>query len=303
MKKRLFSIFAAALLLMPLLSGCGREEPAEPEPTETPAPAVTADPHAGMVEVSNGAGGTVWVDEAEGLPLFPLDRTLFSVTDGAVSYAGEGCELRRGVDVSEHQGDIDWLAVKSAGIDFAILRCGWRGYGGGSLNEDTYFRRNLEGAHAAGLEVGVYFFSQAVSVMEAAEEAVYTARLLEGCTLELPVYFDWEIIGTEPARTDDTDAHTVTQAALEFCSLMESSGYRAGIYSYIPNVYTMYELDSLAGMEFWMGDPGTWPEFRYDHAVWQYSFTGNVPGISGDVDMNVMYILTGTPDTGEGAVG
>lgn len=291
MKKRFLSVFILLSVIASLFAGCGRgKTEEEPEPAELPEE--TVDPHAGMIEVTDGAGGTIWVYPAEALEEFPMDRTLFSVTDGAAQYAGEGYALMYGVDVSDYQGAIDWIAVRESGIEFAILRCGWRGYSGGSLNEDNCFRQNVEGAVAAGLHVGAYFFSQATSVLEAAEEAVFTARLLQGCPLDLPVFFDWEFIGTEPARTDGTDAHTVTEAALEFCRLLESEGYRAGVYSYIPDVYSMYELNSLRGMEIWMGDPGSWPEFWYDHTIWQYSFSGSIPGIEGNVDRDVIYVRT-----------
>jgi len=145
--------------------------------------------------------------------------------------------------------------------------------------------------------VGAYFFSQAVSVMEAAEEAVFTAQLLEGISLDLPVFFDWEIIGTEPARTDDVDERTVTDCCLEFCRLLESEGIAAGVYTYVPNVYYKYILDDISGLTIWMGDPGTQPVFYYDHDIWQYSFSGSVPGIEGDVDMNAMYVRSTAAET------
>lgn len=290
MKKRFLSFLVLLVFLAGVSSGCGREEPEEQIVEESPVIEETPDPHAGMVEVTNGAGGTLWVDDAEALSDFALDRTRFAIVDGVAYYDGEGYTLLRGIDVSDYQNAIDWIAVKESGIDFAILRCGWRGYSGGTLNEDTYFLQNLEGATAAGLKVGAYFFSQATSVIEGAEEAVFAAKLLEGHTLDLPVFFDWEHIGVEAARTDGVDARTVTEAALEFCRLIESSGFEAGVYSYIPDVYTMYELDSLAGLPIWMGDPGTFPEFQYEHEIWQYSFSGTVPGIEGNVDMNVMYV-------------
>lgn len=292
MNRHIFRFFALFALIAAVLCGCGKTDDAPETPSPSFEAAETPDPHAGMVEVSNGAGGTVWVDDAEALEAFPLDRTLFSVENGVAAYAGEGYALIRGIDVSEFQGEVDWAAVRASGIEFVVLRCGWRGYSGGTLNEDTRFRENVEGAKAAGLQVGAYFFSQATSLVEAAEEAVFTANLLRGYDLDLPVFFDWETIGTEPARTDGTDAHTVTEAALEFCRLIESEGCAAGVYSYIPDVYTMYELDSLAGVTLWMGDPGTQPEFWYDHAIWQYSFSGSVPGIEGNVDMDVMYTET-----------
>ena len=294
MKKRILTIFALFALIVGLLAGC---RAGAPEPTPTPAPTAASDPHEGMVEVTNGSGGTLWVDEAEALSPFGLDRYSFTVTDGVVSYLGDGATLRRGIDVSDHQGEIDWQAVADSGVEFAMIRVGWRGYGKGTLNEDNRFRQNIEGAQAAGLDVGVYFFSQAVSVLEAAEEAVYTAQLLEGYTLELPVFFDWEFIGTEPARTDDTTTETITAACAEFCGLLRGEGFQVGVYTYIPAVYQHYDLDVFEGLTVWMGDLGTWPEFYYDHDIWQYSITGSVPGIEGDVDLDVMYVRTGEEES------
>ncbi len=284
MKKRILSFIAALALLVCVLSGCGREETPEPTPTPTP------DPHAGQIQVSDGSGGLMWVDEAEELTPFALDTSAFSVSDGVVTYAGEDCAFLRGIDVSAYQGEIDWQSVAEAGIDFAIIRCGGRGYTAGGLYEDEYFRRNIEGAQAAGLMVGAYFFSQAVSLVEAAEEAVYTVSLLDGYALDLPVFFDWELIGTGDARTDSVDGQTVTEACLEFCRLLESSGYETGVYAYLNLAYFTYELNSLKDVTIWMGDPGAWPEFYYEHSFWQYSFTGSVAGIDGDVDLDVMYV-------------
>lgn len=283
MKKRILSFIAALALLVSCLTACGRKSQEPSQPMETP------DPHEGMIEVSDGSGGTMWVNEAPELTPFALDISAFSVTNGIAAYSGEDCSLMRGIDVSDHQGDIDWQAVAASGVEFAVIRCGWRGYGGGSLNEDGCFRQNIEGAQRAGLKVGVYFFSQAVNLVEAAEEAVYTVSLLEGYSLDLPVFFDWEFIGTEPARTDDVDGGTVTDAALEFCRLMESAGYDSGVYAYLNLAYRTYELNRLKDVTIWMGDPGTWPEFYYEHSYWQYSVTGDVPGIEGDVDLDVMY--------------
>ncbi len=301
MKTRILSFLALCALLVGLVSGCRRKEP---EPTPTPAPtaepadAPTPDPHEGQVEVTDGSGGTIWIDEAENLTPFSLDRYSFSVSDGIVTYAKDGCELMRGIDVSEHQKQIDWQAVADAGIRFAMIRIGWRGYGGGSVNADAMYKENIEGAQAAGLLVGAYFFSQAVNELEAAEEAVFTAQLLEGYELELPVFFDWENIGTEPARTDGVGAAQVTACCLEFCRLLESAGIASGVYTYIPSVYYKYELDALEGLTVWMGDPGSWPEFYYEHRIWQYSVAGSVPGIEGEVDLDVMYMPAETEAQG-----
>lgn len=288
MKKRILSVLILTALFVSLAAACGRTP--EPEPTPEPTAVPTPDPHEGMIEVNDGAGGTMWVDEAPDLAPFTLDVDALSVADGRVTYAGEDYRLLRGIDVSDHQKEIDWQSVADSGVDFAIVRCGWRGYGGGSLNEDERYRENIEGAQAAGLRVGAYFFSQATSVMEAAEEAVYTAALLADYDLDLPVFFDWEKIGTEPARTDDVPGTTVTDECLEFCRLLASEGYDTGVYAYLNLAYLTYELDRLEGVTLWLGDPGTRPVFYYDHTFWQYSYTGAVPGIDGDVDLDAMFI-------------
>ncbi len=290
MKTRILTILLTAAILAGLLAGCRGTK--TPEATATPEP--TRDPHEGMIEVTDGGGGTMWIDEAENLTPFALDRYAFSVTDKIVSYSKSDATLLRGIDVSEFQGEIDWEAVAAAGIDFAIVRIGWRGYGGGSLVEDVHFRENIEGAQAAGLLVGAYFFSQAVNIMEAAEEAVFTKNLLADYRLELPVFFDWETIDVEPARTDGTPARTVTDCCVEFCKLLEAAGIRSGVYTYVPAVYRHYILNDLEGLTIWMGDPGSWPEFYYDHQIWQYSITGVIPGIEENVDLDVLYQPGGT---------
>jgi GH25 family lysozyme M1 (1,4-beta-N-acetylmuramidase) len=290
MKRKRLWIWAAVLAAVCLSSGCfGRqteESPAEEAVEETP------DIHAGQVEVADGYGGTMWVDEAENLSVFPLDTSAFVRSGDDVTYTGEDYTLVRGIDVSDHQTEIDWQAVADSGIEFAIIRCGWRGYSGGSLNEDTTFRQNIEGAKAAGLKVGVYFFSQATSMVEGAEEAIFALNLLEGYSLDLPVFFDWEEIGVESARTDNVSGETVTAAALEFCRLVESAGYDSGIYAYLNLAYFTYDLNQLEGITIWMGNPGSAPEFYYDHTYWQYSFTGSVDGIQGDVDLDVIFRRT-----------
>lgn len=293
MKKCIISILLSAVLFL-ALTGCENEEPV---PIVTPAPTtvVTPDPHEGMVEVPDGNGGTLWIPESEILKPFEADRSAFAVSDTAAAYNGTGLSLVRGIDVSDHQGEIDWQAVADSGVRFAMIRCGWRGYSGGSLNEDSRFRENIEGAQAAGLDVGVYFFSQAVSVIEAAEEAVYTVKLLEGYELQLPVFYDWEFIGVDAARTDNMDGQTLTDCTLEYCRLIESAGYTPGVYTNLHNAYYYYDLDALDGICFWYAGPGDQPLYYYDHQYWQYSFTGSVPGIEGDVDLDAMYVWDEPP--------
>ena len=291
MKKKTIAMILLAGLLLTMASGCGPKE--EPVPTPMPTPVPTVDPHEGMVEVFDGNGGMMWIEESEVLKPFEMDINAFAVGDDYAHYNGTGWNLRRGIDVSAYQGDIDWTAVAASGIEYAIIRCAWRGYGEGNLYEDETYRQNMEGALAAGLDVGVYIFSQATNILEAAEEALFVVELLEGYELALPVFFDWERPADEAARTRDTDGETITQCCLEFCRLIEAAGYTPGVYLYLSLAYHEYDLDALEGLTIWMGNPSAYPEFYYDHQIWQYSFTGQVPGIEGPVDLDAIYVKEG----------
>lgn len=279
--------------------------PGEPAPTPTPVVTPTIDPHAGEIEVRNPSGGTMWVPEAPDLAAFGLECTDFTVDNQIPYYQGEGLTMRRGIDVSEHQSEIDWQAVADYGIEFAFIRSGYRSYGDGELHEDLQFQKNIQGALEAGLDVGVYFFSQALNIVEAAEEAVYVIHQLEDYEITLPVFFDWEKISVEPARTDNVAGETITACALEFCKLIEAGGYESGIYTFLNMAYYIYSLNELEDITIWMGDPGTMPIFYFDHDYWQYSITGAVPGIDVDVDLDAMYVRDADDQTvsESGAIG
>ena len=299
MKKQISTFFVLLLALAMVLTGCRNQKP-EPTPTPEPTAEPTPDPHEGEVQVPDGLGGFKWVKDAPNLTVFPYYYDNFTVTDQVPGYRGEDLTLRRGIDVSEHQQDIDWTQVAASGVEFVILRCGYRTYEAGKLNEDARFREYIEGALDAGLEVGVYFFSQATDIVEAAEEAVFVVNLIADYDVTLPVFFDWEFMGDGfDARTDDMDGKTLTACCLEFAHLIRAAGYEPGMYCYLNLAYDTYDLNQLEDITLWMGDPGTRPIFYFDHSFWQYSFTGTVPGIEVDVDLDAMYMPTGTG----GAVG
>ena len=245
------------------------------------------DPHAGMVLVADGRGGEMWVPRYENVPAANFSEEDFSADGSYIDYAGTAL---RGIDVSEHQDQIDWQAVRDDGVEFAIIRAGYRGFSEGLLYEDNFSRINIEGARAAGLKVGVYFFSQAVNTAEAAEEAEFLLGIIDGFALELPVFFDWELVdGVGETRADTVDGDMVTDCCLTFCGAVESAGYRAGVYFYRSLGYYDYALDRLTDYIFWVGAPGDVPDFYYEHAIWQYSFTGTVGGITGGTDLNLLF--------------
>ena len=227
----LLLLILAAVVVMGLLAAVVlslRDRRSQPEPE--------ADPHAGQVYVNDGAN-MVWLTPHEGFPVSALPQEDFrrdENEDGTpgqrVRYIGADYATRWGVDVSNYQGTIDWAALKAQGVEFAYLRIGLRGYGeAGTLYPDRSFVRYYEGAQAAGIDVGVYMFSQAATPLEAAEEALYVQQLLDGRELQLPVYYDWEPVLQEDSRTLDSSRLLLTAQARVFCELMEKSGYDAGV--------------------------------------------------------------------------
>ena len=195
-----------------------------------------------------------------------------------------------GIDVSYHQKEIDWEAVSRSGIEFAIIRVGYRGYGkAGRLVEDEFFRENIEGALAAGLDVGVYMFSQAVSVEEAEEEAEFLLERIEGYDITMPVVYDWEQVEAEDARTNNMDPRTLTDCTLAFCRMVEEAGYEAMIYFNRNQGANLMYLEELTEYPFWLAAYTDRMPYPYRVELWQYTDRGRVSGIEGNVDVNVMF--------------
>ena len=197
----------------------------------------------------------------------------------------------RGVDVSAHQKEIDWSKVASAGMRFAMVRAGYRGYTLGAIQKDEYFDANMSGALANGMEVGVYFFSQALTPAEAEEEAYQLLEWMKPYRVTYPVVFDWEEQDKEGSRTRNTDGNTVTACALAFCKVIEDAGYIPMTYGSPRKVYSNgLQLEYLQDYPFWLAHYtiDTAPtSFRYHYNMWQYSSSGSVDGIEGRVDLNI----------------
>ena len=193
-KSSLVGVVVILLLALALVIALGRK---------VLQPKEEIDPHEGQVLINDGYND-VWITPLEGVEVNELKKEDFDRTDDKIVYTGEDYDTMLGVDVSEHQRYIDWEKVAQSGVKFAYIRSGYRGYTKGSLNDDAWYRTNLDGARAAGLEVGVYFFSQAVNVAEAIDEAKYVLEQLEHYEVTLPVMYDWEKLeGVEDARTNE----------------------------------------------------------------------------------------------------
>ncbi|WP_394967882.1 glycoside hydrolase family 25 protein [Candidatus Allofournierella merdipullorum] len=229
--------------------------------------------HEKLVNTEKVIAGVKYKFDASGVP--------------TVSNSGNG--LVKGIDVSKYQYNIDWNAVKASGIDFAIIRVGYRGYGTGALVEDPYFRKNIQGANAAGVKVGLYFYSQAINEQEAVEEASMVIRLIQetGGRVSYPIYFDTEKVANDTGRADGISRDQRTRNAVAFCNAIQGAGYRAGVYSYASWFYNNLNMASLTGYSIWIAQYRDQLDFKYNYDIWQYTSSGTVPGISTRVDMNV----------------
>ena len=263
------------------------EKPA-PEPVPIPEPEPIPEDHTGQLEFRGK-----WIDILPSVPVNSYNSLQFyKSANKRTLYNSKEYQCETGVDVSVYQGNIDWERVKKDGIDFAIIRVGGRGYGSeGKIYDDRLFQQNIEGALAAGIPVGVYFFSQAITVEEAREEARYTLDRIRGYDISYPVVFDWEIIGGATARTYELSTGTLTSAATAFCEMVEDAGYQPMVYFNAQCGYMKYDLSKLISYPFWFAQYPTtnYPNFYYHFDMWQYTDSGAVDGIPGRADLNLYF--------------
>jgi len=194
----------------------------------------------------------------------------------------------KGIDVSVWQGDIDWTQVKESGVEFVIIRVGGRGLSEGGIYTDDNAQGYYEGATAAGLKVGAYFFSQSVTVEEAVEEAEFVLDAVKDWDVQMPLVYDWEYMGQD-VRTANVDSRTLTDMAKAFCDTIEEAGYEPMIYFGRSQSMEMMNLEELTDYPFWLAMYSTIMDYPYKIDMWQYTDEGSVPGIEGNVDLNLMF--------------
>ena len=192
-----------------------------------------------------------------------------------------------GIDISKHNGNIDWNAVKNSGVQYVILRCGYRGSASGVLVEDQKFKSNIQGATAAGLKVGIYFFSQAVNEVEAVEEASMTLSLIKKYRITYPVYIDVE---SANGRADGISKAARTSVINAFCQTVRNSGYTPGLYANKNWLTEKINTGALGGCKIWLAQYVAAPTYGGRYEMWQYSSRGSIAGIKGNVDLNVSYM-------------
>jgi len=199
-----------------------------------------------------------------------------------------------GIDVSFWQGTVDWQKVKEAGISFVMIRAGWRGSDQGILAMDECAQANYAGASAAGIQVGAYFFSQAISPQEAVAEAKYLLKIVRNWKIDMPLVFDWEYI-SDTARTANVTPRTLTDCAKAFCDTVAAAGYKPMVYFNTDQSFHDYYLRELTDYDFWLAQYSDTLDYPYKVDMWQYTQTGSVPGISGNVDINLYFLWQKQP--------
>ena len=224
------------------------------------------------------------------LPQHSYDWQNLSADENRKYYLDENFpDVKYGIDVSTFQGDIDWTAVAADGIDFAMIRIGYRGYGSGAAHLDDKAEQNIAGAAAAGVDVGAYFFSQAITVSEAEAEAEMLLEAISGYDISYPIVFDMEEISGDIARADSLSVEERTNVAKAFCEKIKNAGYTPMVYGNVKWLAGRLDLWELKEYTIWLAQYHDRPLFPYDFHMWQYTDSGVVNGIEGPVDMNIAF--------------
>ena len=272
-----------------------------PEPTEVPAPVETEVPKEAVESDPSKDGKHTLVKYADGSEEWVLldpylteheyDFTKLVCQSGLMKYYENGKKVSYvGVDISKSQGYIDFVKVKKAGIDFCMIRLGARGYGSGQLIMDDYFAENIKRATDAGLDVGVYFFSQAISEAEAMEEANMVIGQLNARRLAYPVVFDMELITNDSARTDSLTREQRTSITKAFLDTVAMAGYKTAIYGNKEWLINEIDLAQLTEYDVWLSQQEDIPDYPYRFSMWQYDLDGSIDGIAGKVGLNISFI-------------
>jgi GH25 family lysozyme M1 (1,4-beta-N-acetylmuramidase) len=219
-----------------------------------------------------------------------LSENFVETKDGEIQYVEDGeVTSYKGIDVSKYQGSIDWSKVKSDGVEFAFIRLGLRGYESGKIVLDEYYQSNIKGANKAGLPVGIYFFTQAITVDEAIEEAQFVIDNIEGYDVSCPIVFDVEMVGSSSARANSLSKEERTDITVAFCEAIKKAGYTPMIYGNVKCFTKLLDLSRLMDYEKWYAFYDDYMYMPYDVSCWQYSEKGTVNGIKGKVDLNISY--------------
>lgn len=219
-----------------------------------------------------------------------MQENFIKLENGEMTYQENGeIKSHKGIDVSKYQGKIDWKAVKEDGVEYAFIRLGLRGYESGKVVLDEYFKQNMRDANNAGVKVGVYFFTQAITVEEAKEEAEFVIKHLADYDVPYPVVFDVEMIVGGDGRANKLSKEERTDICVAFCESIKEAGYTPMIYGNVKCFTKLIDMTRLEAYEKWYAFYGDYMYFPYEVSMWQYTESGTVNGIKGDVDLNISF--------------
>ena len=239
---------------------------------------------------TENSAGTESSAESDGLQANTLTMADIRITaDGEYQYMKDGkVASHKGIDVSKYQGAIDWKKVAADGVEYAFIRVGCRGYGSsGTLIKDETFHQNVKGALAQGIKVGAYFFSQAITVEEALEEAELVIKELGEYDITYPVAIDIERIENDKARQDALTKEKRTEICIAFLERIKEAGFVPMVYGDTETFAELLDVEQLAGYDFWICETDGQMTFPYEFAIWQYAHTGSVSGIKGDTNISL----------------
>lgn len=193
------------------------------------------------------------------------------------------------IDISAYQTDLNWEAIKAAGVDVAMVRLGYRGYSNGKLVQDKMFEEHVNAALEAGLQVGVYFFTQGLNAEEGEQEARFVLDAISGYDIRGPIVIDTEKLEADGARTLEMNADARTDVVVSFCDTVINAGHIAMIYSNRNWYVQSLDMTRLGAYKLWVAHYTNEPDFPYNYGGWQYTDQGNIPGLDCNVDLNVWF--------------
>lgn len=225
------------------------------------------------------------------LKMNKLNNANFSKnSNGEITYSENGAVVsHKGIDISRYQGNIDFSKVKQSGIEYAIIRCGYRGYSGGTITDDSSFDTYMRDALSNDIKVGAYFFSQALTKDEAVEEADYVISKLKPYNVTCPVAIDVEEVNAGSSRQNTLTNEALTDTVIAFCDRIKEAGYTPMIYANSRYFAGKLDMSRLEDYEKWYAFYADVPYMPYEFSMWQYTNTGSVDGISGNVDLNISF--------------
>ena len=243
--------------------------------------------------ITNRNGEEEWVLISPYLTKNTIDFTKIEEKAGLKRYMENGRDTSyTGVDISKHTGKVNFASMKAAGVDYVMIRLGSRGYSTGQISLDENFKENIEGAIEAELDIGVYFYSQAVSPEEAIQEANFVMQNLEPyrAHVKYPIAFDMEYVSNDKSRIEGLSREDKTTVTATFAEGIKVAGYVPMIYGGKEWLLKEIDLAKLQDYDVWLSQEGDIPDYPYLYTMWQYDTNSVLNGIDGGADLNICFV-------------